>query len=53
MSKRTLSHLTLTVKDSRSLRTVVPHLIVKKLNLSTDSMLEWVDRNGEILVERF
>lgn len=54
MPKRILSHLTLTIKDSKSIRTVIPAIIAEKLGgLTPDNMLEWVEKKGEIVVKKF
>lgn len=43
MTERIFSHLNKTIGDkSNSLRTVVPHIIVEKMELSDSDMLEWV-----------
>lgn len=53
MAERILSHLHLTVGDrSKSLRTVIPSNVVKKLNLTPDSILEWVETGKGIFVKR-
>ena len=43
MTERTFSHLNKTVGNkSNSLRTVIPHSIVEKMELTDSDMLEWV-----------
>lgn len=43
MTERIFSHLNKTIGDkSNSLRTVVPHIIVEKMELTDSDMLEWV-----------
>ena len=53
MAERIFSHLNKTIGDrSNSLRTVVPSIIVKRLNLTESDILEWVEKKGDIVVKK-
>ena len=54
MVERTITRVTLTSKNSQSLRTVIPRSVCKKMNLQLYDMLEWVnaDKNQVLVMKR-
>lgn len=42
----------LTSLSNKSLRTVIPYSVVKKLNLTPSDLLEWVEKKGDIIVKK-
>lgn len=47
------THLTLTTKESQSLRTVIPRSVVEKLKLKSTDMVEWSETSkGDCYKER-
>lgn len=50
--KKVITRVSLTKKNTKSLRTVIPVSIVKKLKLDNLDSIEWLDISGQVVIKK-